>query len=80
MSYADITGASGVFLLLLAFVLAGLKRIDSQRPFYFLLNTIGAGMACYASFLIQYFPFVILEGVWAVVSVVGLIRSVNRDS
>jgi hypothetical protein len=42
MSLADVTGASGVFLLLIAFLPAGIGKIDSQKLFYFMLNTIGS--------------------------------------
>ena len=31
---------------------------------YILLNIIGSGLSCYASVLIRYWPFVVLEGCW----------------
>jgi hypothetical protein len=34
----------------------------------------GSGLACYASLLINYVPFIILEGVWCAVSIAGLIK------
>lgn len=64
----------GVAMLLLAFLLhliGFMKRTDSS---YLLLNFVGAGMSCYASYLIHFLPFVILEGVWAVVAAGGMIR------
>ena len=45
-----------------------LKIIKTESLPYLLLNFFGAGIACYASYLIPYFPFVILEGVWTVFS------------
>jgi hypothetical protein len=51
-----------------------LKIIKTESLPYLLLNFIGAGIACFASYLISYFPFVILEGVWAVVSLVSLVK------
>jgi hypothetical protein len=36
------------------------------------LNIIGAGLSCYASVLIRYWPFVVLEGCWVLVSIAGL--------
>ena len=74
MSFSEITGSLGVAILLLAFVLNILKIIKTQSLSYLLLNFIGAGIACFASWLIPYFPFVILEGVWAVVSLVSLVK------
>lgn len=80
MNLPDFIGASGVFLLLLAFILAGTNRIDNKGKFYFFLNSLGAGMACYASVLIQYLPFVVLEGAWTVVSVAGFLKAVRKQS
>ena len=44
----------------------------SQGRVYILLNIIGAGLSCYASVLIRYWPFVVLEGCWVLVSILGL--------
>ncbi len=74
MSFSEIMGSLGVAILLLAFVLNMLKFIKTESLSYLLLNFIGAGIACFASYLISYFPFVILEGVWAVVSLVSLVK------
>jgi hypothetical protein len=83
MSYADWIGTTGVFLILLAFVFNSFKILSADSISYLLLNAIGAGLACYASWLIRYWPFVILEGSWMVVSLVALIRTgtkANRRS
>ncbi|PCJ62414.1 MAG: hypothetical protein COA73_06670 [Candidatus Hydrogenedentota bacterium] len=37
-------------------------------------NAIGAGFAAYASWLIDYMPFVILEGIWCLVALISLFR------
>ena len=68
-------GSLGVAILLVAFILNMLKIIGTESLSYLLLNFIGAGIACFASWLIPYFPFVILEGVWAVVSLVSLVKN-----
>jgi len=68
----DWIGFSGVAILLLAFLLNLLKKISSNSLPYILMNIVGAGMACLASWLIHYIPFVILEGVWTVVSIFAL--------
>jgi hypothetical protein len=41
------------------------------------MNVIGAALACYASFLIDYWPFVILEGTWVLVSIYGLMKAMK---
>lgn len=70
----DWIGAIGVAILLLAFLLNLLKKISSNSLPYILMNIIGAGMACIASWLIDYMPFVVLEAVWTLVSIVALIN------
>lgn len=69
----DWIGFIGVAVLLLAFLLNLLKKISSNSLTYILMNIVGAGLACLASLLINYIPFVVLEGVWTLVSVVALI-------
>jgi hypothetical protein len=38
------------------------------------LNITGAGLSCYASLLIHFLPFVILEAVWGLVALFAFIR------
>jgi len=75
----DWIGAVGVAILLFAFLLNLLKKISSNSLAYILMNIVGAGMACLASWLIHYIPFVILEGVWTVVSIFALTRYKRKD-
>jgi hypothetical protein len=74
----DWIGFTGVAILLLAFLLNLLKRISSNSLLYILMNIVGAGLACLASWLINYVPFVILEASWTVVSLVALINYVRQ--
>lgn len=74
MEFNDLIGTIGVGLILLAYFLSTFKILSSTSTLFFLLNIIGAGLACYASWLIKYWPFVILEGVWCLVSLIGLMR------
>jgi hypothetical protein len=74
MNFSNLMGSIGVSILLIAFVLNMMKMIKTGGLPYSLLNLAGASMACYASRLIAYFPFVILEGVWAVVSLTAVIK------
>ena len=74
MTYNDIIGTIGVGLILLAYFCHTFGWINGKSKLFFLLNIIGAGLACYASWLINYWPFVILEGTWLLVSVIGLIK------
>ncbi len=77
MVYNDIIGSIGVGLILIAYFLGTEKLIKNDGKLYFVLNIIGAGLACYASLLINYWPFVILEGTWMLVSVYGMMRAMK---
>jgi hypothetical protein len=70
----DWIGFIGVFLLLLAYLMNLAGKISKDTLPYIVLNIVGAGMATLASWLINYMPFVVLEGTWTLVSLAALIR------
>ena len=74
MSTSDLIATLGVSLLLIAFFLQALKVIKSESVIYGALNFLGAAIAGYASWLIHFTPFVILEIVWSAVALYGLIK------
>lgn len=74
----DWIGFTGVAILLLAFLLNLFKKISSNSLSYILMNIIGAGLACLASWLINYIPFVILEASWTIVSLFALFNYVRK--
>lgn len=74
MNINDIIGFIGVSILLIAFLLNLAGRLSQKSIGYILLNIVGAGLACLASVLIDYIPFVMLEGTWTLVSVIALLN------
>jgi hypothetical protein len=72
MSTTDWVGAIGVGLLLVAFFLNVTKRVNQDSLLYISLNLSGAIIAGVASYMLHYMPFIILEAVWTVVSLVAL--------
>ena len=74
MNNIDWIGFIGVFLILLAYILNLIRKLKNNDLTYILLNLIGAGMACMASILMEYLPFIILEGVWTIVSLISLLK------
>ena len=79
LSLSDWIGFIGVAILLIAFLLNLLSRIDKNSLVYILMNVIGAGMACLASWMINYVPFIILEATWTLVSVFALIGYFRKN-
>lgn len=74
MTIVDWIGALGVFILLLAYVLTVVNVITSKGLTYILLNLFGALIAGMASVLLEYWPFIILEAAWTLVSVISLVQ------
>ena len=74
MTITDWTGTAGVTILLLAYLLNLTGKISQQSLAYIILNFTGAGIACIASVLLHYWPFIILEGAWTLVSLIALIK------
>jgi drug/metabolite transporter (DMT)-like permease len=69
----DLIGFCGVSLILIAYFLNLNNRLATNDIRYILLNLIGAILACLASVLMEYYPFVLLEGTWTIVSLVALV-------
>ena len=76
---ATLVGSIGVAILLVAFLLNLARVLRSDEWPYLGLNAIGAGLACYSSYLIPFMPFVVLEGTWAAVALVGLVRKLRKS-
>lgn len=74
MNISDWLGFIGVFLILLAYFLNEINQITNKNIAFILLNLIGASLACLASILINYVPFIVLEAAWALVSLTSLIN------
>ena len=72
MNSTDWIGFIGVTILLIAFFLNLNNTVKKEGLIYLFLNFIGAGIACFASVLLDYLPFIILEGSWTLVSAIGL--------
>ena len=78
MNITDWIGFIGVNILLLAYFLNITDKIKNDSLIYLFLNFLGAGIACYASVLLNYLPFIVLEGSWTLVSVVGIFQYFRR--
>lgn len=74
MKPSDIIASTGVIILLIAFLLNLYKKLPTESKIYSALNLIGAGVCCLASWLIKFYPFVILEGTWAFVALISLFK------
>lgn len=74
MTTSNIIASLGVALLLVAYFLNLFQLLPQESRAYGFLNVFGAGLACSASLMIGFIPFVILEGIWAIVALIGMFR------
>jgi hypothetical protein len=74
MKTSDIIASIGVIILLIGFMLNLFKKISPESKAYALMNFVGAGMCGYSSYLISFWPFVILESIWAFVALISLFK------
>ena len=70
----DLLGFIGVAILLAAYLLNLSGKLAKDGLAYIIMNAIGGGLSCLASYLINYIPFVILEGTWMLVSLFALAK------
>ena len=74
MSASDAVGSIGVAILLIAFLLNLAGRLGSNARSYQAMNALGAALTCWASWQIEFWPFVVLEATWSLVAAVALVR------
>ena len=73
-----LTELVGAALILSAFVLAQLGRLRPASLTYMVLNFVGAGILAAVAALDSDIGFLLLEGVWAIVSGFGIARLLLR--
>lgn len=71
---------AGAILILTAFVLAQMRRLDTSSRSYLALNLMGSIVLAVLAALDRDLGFLLLEGVWAVVSAGGLAASFRNGS
>jgi membrane-bound ClpP family serine protease len=64
----------GAVLILVAFAGVQFGRVDPTSPFYLWLNLVGSVILAVLAYAESQWGFVLLEGVWSLVSAHGLIQ------
>ena len=64
----------GALLILAGFVGAQMNKLSPQSVTYLVLNVVGSAILTVLGYMEQQWGFVLLEGVWTIVSLYGLTR------
>ncbi len=75
----QIVSLIGSLLILSAYTANQSGRLDTQAVLYSAVNAVGAGILAVVAVLEEQWGFLLLEGVWTLVSVYALIRVAQRN-
>jgi hypothetical protein len=70
----------GAFLILFPFAASQLGRLRTTTVTYQLMNLLGSGTLTAVAVLEGQYGFILLEAVWALMSVIGLKRVMSRPT
>ena len=73
--FAQIVGA---VLILIAYTLSQMRRLEQNSYSYLLLNFVGSALLGALAWQGRQWGFLLLEGVWALVSAIGVIGRLRR--
>lgn len=65
----------GAMLILAAYLAQQMKWMSPQSIAYNLLNIVGSGILCYIAFFPFKLGFVVLEGLWVLISIYAIVRN-----
>jgi uncharacterized membrane protein YhaH (DUF805 family) len=78
VSVDQIVQIVGAVFILAGFILSQANLLDANSSLYLILNLAGAAILTVLAFQAQRWGFVLLEGVWALVALVGVILRLVR--
>lgn len=78
IDFTTIIGIIGAGLILTAFTLAQLKKWSDEWLRYDLVNLIGSGLLMWYGLMINGYPFVVLNGIWFLVSLRDVIIDLKK--
>lgn len=73
----QVVSVAGAMLILAGFTAAQLRWLDTDARSYLLMNLVGASILTVVAVEERQWGFLLLEAAWAVVSLVGLARTVR---
>jgi len=68
---------AGAVLILGAFLLSQMNVLDNRSKIHLVLNLVGSAVLAWLAYAGDDWGFLLLEGVWALVSAVSLVRELR---
>jgi multisubunit Na+/H+ antiporter MnhB subunit len=78
--FATVIGTLGVILMLVAYIMLQIERINPYSIRYSLMNCIGSVMLLYSLYYDWNTPAVLIETVWGAISAYGIYRALMSRS
>ncbi|WP_410788157.1 CBU_0592 family membrane protein [Kribbella sp. C-35] len=79
MHAIDVVEIVGALTILVAFAAAQTGKLHQRTITYQLLNLLGSGVLATIAAVHQSWGFLLLEGSWAVISLLGLLNLLRRE-
>lgn len=76
----DLIGLLGVVLIISAYALVPLERIDVKGLSYSLINALGAGFILISLSVDFNLPAAVIESCWLLISALGIYSALRRNS
>ena len=76
----QIVSLLGAAMILAAYAAQQARRLSSDAPLYLLLNFAGSAILTYISVMSRSAGLIALEGSWAAISLVSLVKAVRKAS
>jgi hypothetical protein len=76
----QVISLAGALLILVPFAASQVGRLRTSSVSYQVMNLVGAGVLTVIAVLEQQYGFILLEGVWTIMSAVGLRRVMTLKS
>ncbi|MEZ5757915.1 MAG: hypothetical protein R3D86_06815 [Emcibacteraceae bacterium] len=78
MSLFDFIGLIGVLMILVAYALIQLDRLDVKHISYSVMNAAGSGLILISLYIDFNLSAAVIEGAWLLISLYGIIRAFQK--